>query len=838
MNREGQGPSIEKLSRETEILDQVVNNALVAIVISDVHRRIERINPEFTRMFGYEEEEAIGKYLQDLIVPDAGMLRFESDDIGQRLEKKEQIEFETLRAKKDGETIHVHCRVSPIFINEKRVGGFAFYTDITDTRRAQKQLQNAHHELERRVNQRTDELRKANKKLKAEIRERKRMEEALRESEEGYRTAIENSNDGVAILRGKRHVYVNQRFAEIFGYESSEEVIGMPLSATVHPEDLERVSELARRRQKGELQGQRYEHKGVKKDGSPVHVEVSVAKTLYKGQAASLVYSRDVTERKKTEKELREAKEAAEEANRAKGDFLANMSHEIRTPLNGVMGVLNLLLSTDLDGEQLYLVETGKRSADSLLTVINDILDFSKIEAGELDLEIMDFNLRNAIEEVVEIPAMQAQEKGLEFAYEISPDIPTLLRGDPGRLRQALLNLTHNAIKFTKEGEVVIRISPENETDTHIKAGFEVKDTGVGIPAEKTDTIFESFKQTDSSTTRMYGGTGLGLSISKKLVELMGGEIGVESQLGVGSTFWFTALFEKQPHREENLFASSPDIVGKRFLLVDDNITNLEILKGYIEAWGCFCDVASSGEMALSLMNAVAKVNAPFDAVIMDMRMPAMDGAELGRRIKGDPKLKDTTLLMLTSLGLRGDASKMEQIGFAGYLTKPVRRSQLFNTLLNVLNNRKQKPSHQKPRFVTKYTLSEEKRRKNRVLIVEDNIINQKLVLRMIEKFGFQADIAGNGKEALKTLERFHYHIILMDVQMPEMDGIDATKKIRDPTSHVTDHEIPIIAMTAHAMKGDKERCLDAGMNDYVSKPIQPQELLNTIEKYLIGKEA
>jgi len=831
MEKDNLSPAEVTLPKETELLEQVLNNAQVAIVIADDNQKIERINPEFTRIFGYTAEEATGEYLDNLIIPEE--FRDELERVIERLDKGERIELETIRRTKDGTMIHVLSRTSPIIINNKRVGGFAFYSDISEQKRAQEELLKAHDELEMRVEKRTEELRKVNEKLQAEIRERKRIEKALRESEQGYRTAIEHSNDGVSIIEGKRHVYVNQRFADIHGYESPQEIIGKPLDKLVHPDDLQRVQDLAIRRQKGELSAQRYELKAIRKDGTPVYLENSVTKTMYRGKSVSLSYLRDITDRKRAEEELQEAKKAAEDASRSKSEFLANMSHEIRTPLNGVMGVLNLLLSTDMNSEQLDLVETGKRSADSLLTVINDILDFSKIEAGKLDLEILNFNLRNAIEEVVELPAMRAHEKGIEFAYETHHEIPSLLRGDPGRLRQTLLNLTNNAIKFTKEGEVVVRISLENETETHAKIRFEVKDTGIGIPEDKLASIFESFKQTDSSTTREYGGTGLGLSISKNLADLMGGEIGVNSEIGKGSTFWFTALFEKQPHAEEKKLAPPPNIRGKRFLLVDDNRTNLEILRGYMQAWGCFCDVAGSGEMALSLMNAVAKVNAPFDAVIIDMRMPGMDGSELGKRIKSDPQLKSTTLIMLTSLGMRGDASRMEKIGFAAYLTKPIRRSQLFDCLITVLSDKPKEILTKKTPIVTKYTISEEKRNKIRILIVEDNIINQKLALRIIEKFGFRVDAVANGREALSALESFKYDVVLMDVQMPEMDGFEATKMIRNPQSNVIDHDIPIIAMTAHAMKGDRKRCIDAGMNDYVSKPIQPQELLEAIEKHL-----
>lgn len=541
----------------------------------------------------------------------------------------------------------------------------------------------------------------------------------------------------------------------------------------------------------------------------------------------------EIDERKKIERKLEKAIKDAELANKSKSEFLANMSHEIRTPLNGVMGVLNLLLTTDLNNEQLDLVETGKRSSDNLLTVINDILDFTKIEAGALDLEIINFNLRNSIEEVVELPAMMAHDKRVEFIYEIKHDTPNLLKGDPGRLRQILLNLTNNAIKFTSKGEVVLRVFAVKETNKAVKIRFEVKDTGIGIPDDKKDLIFDAFKQSDSSTTRQYGGTGLGLSISKKLTKLMDGEIGVESIYGEGSTFWFTALFKKQTKtKEENNFTPT-SIREKRFLLVDDNKTNLEILKGYLESWGCFCDTVESGEMALTLMNAVAKVKAPFDAAILDMRMPGMDGAELGQRIKSNPSLKDTNLIMLTSQGLRGDASKMEKIGFSAYLTKPIRRSQLFDCLVNILSSNEKTKKDRNKNIVTKYSVSDERRQNTRILVVEDNIVNQKIAVRMIEKFGFQAEVAANGKEALKALETFKYDIVFMDIQMPEMDGLEATKKIRDPESKVLDHNVNIIAMTAHAMKKDQDICIEAGMNDYTPKPIQPQDLINKIEKYL-----
>ena len=1033
-----------------EFMGHVFENALMAIVIADNETIIKGVNPEFTKVFGYSAKEAIGKNIAELLIPEVEINR--ALTAKSRMEAGERVEYESIRRTKDGRIVPVLIRVSPIVVDGVKVGGFSFYTDISDRKIAQESLLKAREELEEKVKQRTRELSESEEKYRAlfeqsidaviiheggkikevnnrtceilgyskeklltmsvldlhqadeqevvknrlarkekrarfetrllkadgtdidveirseildfekrnvqavirditerkraenrlresekkyralfeqsidailihekgmikdvnnracellgysreqllemtifdfnkerdrdkvkesvhrnekefnvetqlvradgelinveissnvlnfetryiqavirDITERKRAEEKLRESEEKYRTTIESSNDGVAIDQEFIYKYVNSRYAQIYGYGSPEEIVGKSALDLIHPDDVELIRERGSRRVKGIVGNECYEHRGIKKNGDIIYVEVSVAKIIHEGKPGALLFTRDITDRKETEKKLEKAMSEAEAANVSKSEFLANMSHEIRTPLNGVMGVLNLLLSTELDSEQLDLVETGKRSSDSLLTVINDILDFSKIEAGELDLEIINFNLRNSIEEVVELPAMMAHDKGLEFAYEIHYDTPYLLRGDPGRIRQILLNLTNNAIKFTDEGEVVLRISPEEETDSHVRIRFEIKDTGIGIPDENKEVIFESFKQTDSSTTRKHGGTGLGLSIAKRLAELMEGEIGLESLPGKGSTFWFTALFEKQPRARGKKILPPPSVRGQRFLLVDDNKTNLEILRGYLESWGCFCDTAESGELALSLMNAVAKVNAPFDAVILDMRMPGMDGAELGRRIKKDPKMINTTLIMLTSQGLRGDASRMEKIGFAAYLTKPIRRSQLFDCLVSVLSSvpGKGKEKEKKIPIVTKHSVSDERRNKTRILVVEDNIVNQKIAVRMIEKAGFQTDVAANGKEALKALESFQYDIVLMDVQMPEMDGLEATRRIRNPESRVLKRNIPIIAMTAHAMHGDRELCLAAGMNDYTSKPIQPQDLFNKIEKFI-----
>ncbi len=532
--------------------------------------------------------------------------------------------------------------------------------------------------------------------------------------------------------------------------------------------------------------------------------------------------------------ELKVAKEVAEAATQAKSEFLANMSHEIRTPLNGIVGMTNLLGDSPLTSEQQEYLEVVRTSADNLLTIINDILDFSKIEAGKLELETLDFDLRVTLENISDLFALKTFEKGIRFASLVYHDVPSYLKGDPGRLKQILINLTNNAVKFTESGgEVVLTVRLKEETKEHAILEFSVSDTGIGIPPERMDRLFKSFSQVDTSTTRKYGGTGLGLSIVRQLVEMMEGGVAVESEVGKGSTFTFTSKFEKQTQPRKLDREYMDQVREQHILLVDDYEINRFVLREQLKLFGCRYDEAASASEALEKLKAAANDNDPFHIVITDMLMPEIDGKSLGELVKQDAQLKETIMVMLTSVGERGDAGKLKTIGFSAYLLKPIKHMQLFDCIEAVIRNKNTELVDVSEPIITRHSLAEERRRKTRLLLVEDNAVNQKVALKMLEKLGLTADVAFNGREAVTALETIPYDLVLMDVQMPEMDGYQATKVIRNPGSHVLNHTIPIIAMTAHAMKGDREKCIEAGMDDYISKPINAEELAGALKRQI-----
>ncbi len=791
-----QGQDITERKRAEETLREseerfrgLFQGAAEGILVSTIEtKKFVYANPAVCRMLGYTEEELVHMGVSD-IHPQQDLEWVVAEFMAQaRGEKKLASAVPCLR--KDGTAIYADVNASRLVIDGKDCS-VGFFTDITA---------------------------------------RKRAEEALRESEERFRGLFQGAAEGILVanIETKKFVYANPAVCRMLGY-TEEELVHMGVS-DIHPQqDLEWVVAEFMAQARGE-KTLASALPCLRKDGTTKYADVNASRLVIDGKDCSVGFFTDITARKRAEEEVRQAKEAAEAASRAKSEFLANMSHEIRTPMNGIIGMTELALDTELTPEQREYLVMVKDSADNLLTLINDILDFSKIEAGKLGLDLIDFNLHDTVGNTMKTLAPRASGKGLELVYQTPPRLPRDLVGDPGRLRQILVNLVGNAIKFTERGEVALHVETQSQTEDGVELHFAVTDTGIGIPREKQELIFAAFAQADASTTRKYGGTGLGLAITSQLVKMMRGRLWVESEPGQGSTFHFTAHFglaraPTKPHalRETVCLRDMP------VLVVDDNATNRRILEAMLTHWMMQPTLADGGWAGLAAMEQAKGAERPFPLVLIDAQMPDMDGFALAQQIKESPGLAGATIMMLTSAGQRGDVARCRELGIAVYLIKPIRQSELLEAILVALG----RPSREgeRPTVLTRHSLREA-RRKLRVLVAEDNVVNQELAVRLLEKQGHTVAVAGNGREALDALEKATsrgFDVVLMDVQMPEMDGLEATAAIRQKEK-ATGRHLPIIAMTAHALKGDRERCLAAGMDDYLAKPIQAKELLAAVE--------
>ncbi len=696
-----------------------------------------------------------------------------------------------------------------------------------------------------------------------DITPRKKMEETLRASEEKYRLLVENSHDIIfGLTTGGIFAFVSKSWTFQLGYPI-DDVVGRHLQEYIHPDDRSVWASFIHEILASQQRGHGVEYRVMHRDGSwRWHKTNGAALRDDAGRIIGLQGNAcDITEQKQAEEGLRKINRQlkiktllardmavrAQMASAAKSEFLANMSHEIRTPMNGVIGMIGLLLDTDLNNHQQHYAEVIRSSAESLLGIMNDILDFTKIEAGKLDIENLEFDLNDMMEDFATSVAWRAHAKGLELICGLDQGVTTRLWGDPGRLRQILNNLMDNAIKFTERGEIVLGVRGQSDRSGSFLLRFHVRDTGIGIPKDKQNHLFQKFFKIDTSTTRRYSGAGLGLAISKRLAEMMGGVIGVESQEGIGSEFWFTARLENQ-EQEEGVESHPETKIDARILVVDDNATYRRFLTEHLVAWGAYVAEASDGPQALDMLDRTIDGGQRYDWVLIDRKMPGMDGIALGRRLRDNPRFADIRTILMSSAGTCDDLMPTEEgLVFSAVLAKPLRLQGLKALLTSIARQEGTlasgclSPAYSKLTLVVNNDVIEKFRTyfsgcHARILIAEDNITNQQVALSILRKFGLYADAVANGQEVISALETIPYDLVLMDIQMPVMDGYEATRLIRSTESKVLYRHIPLIAITAHAMRRDQERCIANGMDDYISKPVGPRAVGEILMKWLPSK--
>ncbi len=668
--------------------------------------------------------------------------------------------------------------------------------------------------------------------------ERKQLEEALRKSGERFRDIAYSMADWIwEVDENGVYTYCSDKVEDILGY-SPGEIMGRTPFDLMPQDEAKRIAEVFSKIARNKEPIKDLENWNITKSGKLVCLLTSGVPMLdeegnlkgYRG------VDKDITERRRAEEELFRAKKIAEAASQAKSSFLANMSHEIRTPMNGVIGFTEMLLDTKLDNEQMDYAKTIKRSAEGLLSLIDDILDFSKIEAGQLEFEAVGFDPEVTAYDVCKLIRPRVANKPVEILFHVGDEVPAYVRGDPGRFRQVLLNLMSNAAKFTQSGEIELSVNITEERDEGVNLHVSVRDTGIGIPKHKVDTIFEVFQQADTSTTRKYGGTGLGLPICKKIVQIMGGDVWAESEPGKGSTFHFTAWFEKAEVKQRK-GVSAVSLSGKKALVVDDNKNNLDILSQTAESVGMRVVALQRAEEVVPAAKSAVEMGDPFDICILDIQMPEMSGYDVARQIRNPQSQIPYFPLLAYSSSTEGDAKKCLEAGFDGFLPKPVNRQELLDMMQGLLGEKKEDQGKEKREsIVTQHSMKEQAKRSARILLAEDNPVNQKLAKMMLTKAGYQVEVANDGQEAVDKYTKAPdaFDLIFMDIQMPQLDGMKATKAIRDNGFD----KIPIVAMTAHAMKGDREKCLEAGMDDYVPKPVKRELVFEMLEKWVLNKEA